>query len=224
MENTQSIVVGAGSSVLQQLANFIPGLLWALVIFLIGVILSNWAAKLTTSFIKTIKLEKLLQNTGVETFLKRAEIPHTVEKIIGQIVRWIILLIFVIATLNQLGLTAVSAVLENILGYVPNVVSAVVIVALGIVIAGVLEGMIKGAVSHVNPKVARLLGKVTSYTIMVFVVLAAIAELQIASEFIQAIFFGVVAALSLGFGLALGLGSKDTVAKIMAEWYSKGKK
>lgn len=224
MESTQSIVVSATSSVLTQLANFVPSLLWALVIFFVGIVLSNWAAKLTTAFIKTIRLERLLKNTGVEEFLKRAEIPHTLEKIIGQIVRWIILLIFVIATLNQLGLTAVSTVLENILDYVPNVVSAVVIVALGILIAGVLEGMVKGAVSNVNPKVARLLGKVTSYTIMVFVILAAIAELNIASEFIQAIFFGVVGALSLGFGLALGLGSKDIVAKIMDEWYSKGKK
>ncbi|MBI2009591.1 MAG: hypothetical protein HYS86_00280 [Candidatus Chisholmbacteria bacterium] len=224
MESTQSIVFSAGSSVLQELANFVPSLLWALVIFLVGLILSNWAAKLTVSFLQTIRLEKLLQNTGVEKFLKQAEIPHTIEKIIGQIVRWIILLIFVIATLNQLGLTAVSEVLKNILSYIPNVVSAVVIIALGIIIAGVLEGMVKGAVSNVNPKVARLLGKVTSYTIMVFVTLAAIAELNIASEFIQAIFFGVVGALSLGFGLALGLGSKDIVAKMMDEWYMGRKK
>jgi len=224
MNNIQDIFLNAINTVFSQIASFLPSVLWALTVFVIGVIVSNWAKGITVAFVKTIRLEKLLHSTGIEKILKKAHLPFGLERLLGQIVRWIILLIFFISAMNILGLYAVSDILNRILGYVPNVLSAVLILAIGILVAGLLEVIVKGAVSSFNPKASRLLGKVTSYTIMVFVVLAAISELKIAQDFIQTIFMGVVATLSIGVGLALGLGSKTTVEKIVGSWYEQAKK
>jgi hypothetical protein len=223
MNDFQTVLLPASANVFGQIANFLPKLFGAVLIFLVGIVLSNWAKVLTSQFVKTIRLEKLLKNTDFEKFLKLTKLPHGLEELLGQVVRWIILLIIFIATMNLLGLTAVADVLGKILGYIPNVLSATLILAIGILVAGVLEGVVKGAITHVNGKAARLLGKVTSYTIMVFALLAAISELHIARQFIQTIFTGFVATLTIALGLSFGLGGKDIVAKIMKDWYEKSK-
>ena len=141
MNSLQEIILSATANVLGRIVSFLPNLLGAVIIFLVGVILSNWGKRITIVFIKTTKLEKLFKNTGVEKFLKKAQLPHGVENFLGQIVRWVILLIFFIATMNLLGLTAVSDVLSMILAYVPNVLSATLILAIGILVAGVLVAL-----------------------------------------------------------------------------------
>lgn len=224
MNDIQQALFSASTSVLSQLLILLPRLIWALFVFVIGIIFSNWAKRITMSFIRTFKLQRFLSSKGLEKFLKQAHLPHGLDNLLGQIVRWIVLLIFFRATINILNLTAVSEVLGTILAYVPNVLSAVLILALGILIAGVLEGVVKGAVTSGGGRAARLLGKTTSYTIMVFVILAAIAELKIAQTFIQTIFVGFVAMLALSLGLAIGLGGKSTAEKIISGWYQQNKK
>jgi len=224
MNNAQSIFTTAASSVLSQIANALPVVFGALAIFVVGIFVSNWAKKITVVFLRTIKLDKLFKDTGIKKFLKKSQLPHGLEELLGQVIRWILLLIFFIATVNVLGLTSVSEVLVQILAYVPNVISATLILALGIFLAGILEGMVKGAMSSVSGRAARTLGKITSYTIVIFASLAAISELKIAEQFIQTLFTGVVATLTLALGLALGLGSKDTVSKMVKDWYKSSKK
>lgn len=221
MDNLQTIFITAATTVLGQIASFLPRLLGASALFIIGVILANWAKKITTKIVTAVNLQHLVKNTGVEKFLKQAELPHAVEEFLGQTVRWIIILIFFITTMNLLGLTAVSQVLSSILAYIPNVIGAILILALGILVAGLLESMVKGALTELDGKIARLLGKVTSYTIVVFAILAAISQLKIAEQFIHTLFAGVVAMLALGIGLAIGLGAKDTVSEIIKHWYKQ---
>src|SRR3990167_4431785 len=214
MNNPETIFFTASTAVFSQIASFLPRLIGATSLFVIGVILANWAKKITTKLVTAVNLHHLVKNTGIEKFLKQAELPHAAEEFIGQTVRWIIILIFFIATMNLLGLTAVSEVLTSILAYVPNVIGAILILALGILVAGFLESMVKGAMTELDGKIARLLGKITSYTIMVFSILAAVSQLKIAEQFIHILFTGVVAMLALGLGLAIGLCAKDTVSEI----------
>lgn len=221
MNNLETVFLGAAATVLGQIAAFLPHLLGAIVLFAIGAVIANWAKKITTKIVTAVNLQRVFKNTGVEKFLKQAELPHAVEEFLGQVVKWVIILIFFIATMNLLGLTAVSEVLGSILAYVPNVIGAILILALGILVAGFLESVVKGALTEVNGKMARLLGKITSYTIMVFAILAAIAQLRIAEQFIQILFTGVVATLALGLGLAIGLGAKDTVSAVIKSWYKQ---
>ncbi len=221
MNNLQTIFFTATTTVLGQIAIFLPRLIGATLLFILGVILASWAKTITTKIVTAVNLHHLLKNTGVEKFLLQAELPHAVEEFLGQAVRWIIILIFFIATMNLLELTAVSQVLTSILAYVPNVIGAILILALGILVAGFLESVVKGAFTEMDGKVARLLGKITSYTIMVFSILAAISQLRIAEQFIHILFTGVVATLTLGLGLSIGLGAKDTVGDIIKNWYKR---
>lgn len=217
--NWQDAIVVAGSAVLGRLVSFLPNLFGSILVFLIGWILSGWMKSLVSKIVGLSQLHRLVSGTAVEAFFQKAEFKGKIEDVLGGAIRWIIVFIFFIAAINILGLSTVSMVLNSILAYIPKVISATLILLTGVLLAGVIEGVVKGAAGAVDVSTARLLGKLSSWVVMIFTVLASVSELGIADRFINTLIIGVVATLSLGLGLALGLGSKDLVSDILREWY-----
>ena len=224
ISNWQDAIIVAGSSVLSRLAIFIPNLLGAILILIIGWLAGAWLKFLVSKILGAVKLNALITGTAVDSFLKKAEIRGKIEDILGSTVRWLTIFIFFIAAVNILGLSTVSQVLNNILGYMPKVFSAAIVLLAGVLLAGLVESLVKGAVSSVAVSFSRFLGKLASWIVMIFATLAAISELGIAANFINTLITGTIAMLSLGLGLALGLGSKDIVKEILTEWYGTVRK
>ncbi len=203
---------------------FLPRLLLAALVLFVGVAVARSAKALLRRLLEKVRLSKTLENTPIYEFVKSAEVTSTIESVVATAVYWVLMLIVIQITVSILGITAASELLDRILSYVPRIFSAVFILFLGTLLAGVAEALVKGAIRTVDGKSARLIGKVTSYLIMAVSVMIAISELGIAAQFITTFFTGFVAAFAIAFGLAFGLGSKDTVAKIMDEWYSRMKR
>ena len=214
----------AGSNIFTSFVNFLPDLLGAIIIFLVGIILAKWAKALVVKVLGLVSLDKLVRSTGFNQFLTKAEIKVKVEAFLGEIVRWLIIAVFSIAAINVIGLTTVSAVLTSLLAYIPNIISAVLILTVGVMLAGLVENLVKGTVSQVEVKTSRLLSKIASYLVVIVAILAAVNELGIAQSLINTLFTGLVATLTLGIGLALGLGGKDVISKVLLDWYTQFKK
>ncbi|MBU1085109.1 MAG: hypothetical protein ABIJ43_03415 [Candidatus Beckwithbacteria bacterium] len=224
ISNWQEAVLLAGANVLSRFFNFLPSLFGAIVIFIFGLILAKWGKALIVKILNLVKLDKLLSKSGLQPFLTKAEVKLKASIFFGEITRWLITIVFFIASVNVLGLTTVSGVLNNILGYIPSIISAVLILTAGVLLAGLVENFVKGTVNQVEPKTSRLLSKISSYLVVTVAALAAINELGIAQALINTLFIGVVATLTLGIGLSLGLGGKDIVSKILMDWYTNFQK
>lgn len=206
---------------LSEVSGFLPRLVAALLILLIGGMLAKACKKVVVKLLETFKVSSLVTNTPVEDFLKNAEMGHKLEGVIGTVVYWLLMLLVIHSTVSVLGLQSLSDVLARILAYIPQIISAVLVLFFGTLLAGVVEGLVKGSIMSVDGKSARLLGKISSYLVMTIAVMAAINELGIASEFIMILFVGFVTMLSLGVGLALGLGGQDVVREMLTKWYKK---
>ena len=217
----QNALYSVWVSTITSLLNLFPHILGAIVIATIGVVIANWVKALAVKSLQMIRFETLIKDSKFKAFLVKAEITDKVEEVIGGILKWLIVLTFFIAATNILGLTTVSNVLGGVLSYVPNVISAVIVLAIGVLLAGIVEGVVKGALATVDLKTSRLMGKVASYTVVTIAILAAFSELKIASSFINILFIGFVSMLALGFGLAIGLGAKDVIGQILADWYQE---
>lgn len=204
--------------------SYLPSLLGALVIFLLGLILAGWLKKLTIKLLSLIKLDGAIKNAAIKDFLKNAQITGKIEIVIGEVIRWLTIVLFFVASVNILGLTSVSLFLNNIILGIPTLIAAVIILVVGVVIAGFLEKMVKGSLGSSDPAFSRLVGKVVSYATMTLFILAAISQLGIARFFIETTFTGFIAALALGIGISLGLGSKDLVKTLLDSWYKNLKK
>ncbi|KKT35946.1 MAG: Conserved cytoplasmic membrane protein, CmpX protein [Candidatus Collierbacteria bacterium GW2011_GWA1_44_12] len=206
------------------IVGFVPTLLGALLVFFIGLLLANWLKTFTIKLINVTKVGNLITNPAIKDFLKNAETSQKIEEVIGEIVRWVVLILFFMASMNILGLTTVSAFLNTVFGYLPNLFAAVFILLIGVVLAGILEKVVKGSLGGVDVSHSRFMGKFVSYTVMIISALAALSQMGIAQSFIEVIFTGFVATLAIAFGLGVGLGSKDIIKEILDEAYKNFKK
>lgn len=209
------------TQMLSQVSLFLPRLLAALLIVIVGAAVARWIKSGVINVLSAAKVSKLIEKTPVEHFLKNADLSHRLEVVLGGVVYWLLMLIVLHTTVAVLGLEPLSVILDRVLGYIPNIVSAVLVLFLGLLLAGVVESMVKGAIRSMDGSAALLLGKVSSYLVMVMTLLIAVSELGIASEYIMILFVGVITSLSLGAGLALGLGGKELVHRILVEWYQR---
>lgn len=215
-QNTLGTVAGAA---LGETVAFLPSLVGAILVLVIGLVLGNWGRAVIVKGLQLIKFESMIKDSQFKKFLKKADITQKVEDVLGAIVKWFVVLIFFIAAVNILGLTTVSALLAGVIGYVPSILAAVIVLSIGVLLAGVVERIVKGALASVDLQTSRLMGKIASYAVITIATLAALSELSIAENFINILFIGFVSMLALGFGLAIGLGAKDLVAKLLEGWH-----
>lgn len=205
---------------LQQLwvgvAAFVPQLVVALIIFIIGWVIAVALEGVVSQIFRALKVDRALQGLGIEAPLARAGLRLDSGKFVGVLVKWFFIIVFLVAALDVLGLQAVNVFLSQIvLVYLPNVIAAALILVVAAVIADVIRGVVVSSAKAAHLPSAGFLGGVAKWAVWVFAILAALFQLGIAGVFVQTLFTGFVAALSLALGLAFGLGSKDVAARFM---------
>jgi hypothetical protein len=217
----ESSISFATNQILVGIIGFLPNILGALVLFLVGWIIADWLKTLVSKIVNITKIGSLFKNPAITDFLKNAQVSQKFEDIIGEIVKWIVVTLFFVAGVNILGITSISLFLNGIIAGIPTLIAAIITLIIGVVVAGFLEKMVKGSLGSSDPSMSRLAGKAVSYAVMTFFVLAALSQLGIASFFINTVFIGFIFAIALALGIGLGLGSKDLIKKIIETWYKK---
>lgn len=202
----------------------LPTIIGAIAVFALGLILAYWVKRLVVQVLKLVQLEKFSKSTGIDKYLAKADIKLDLIGLIATAIEWLIILIFFLTVVDILGLTIVSQVLARFLGYIPNVVAAALIFAAGYIVAGLAEGLVRGALVSVDHDVAKPLGRLARWVILIVAVFAAIDQLQIARGLIATFFQGLTYTVVLVVGLSVGLGAKDLVSKILSDWYEKIRK
>ena len=208
---------------LQNFLGFLPALVGALLILLIGWFIAGLLAGLVERGLKAVGFERAAQSTGISGFIERSGSSWTASEIVAEIVKWFIRLLAIQAAASILGLTQISQIVNAILLWLPNLVVAIVIVVIGTLIAKFVSGVVRGSTSQMGFTNPGLLASVAYYAIVVFAVMAAIDQLGIAETVVDTLFIGLVAMVVLAAGLAFGLGGQQTAAQITAGWYTKGR-
>lgn len=199
---------------------FLVNFLTAIVIFVIGWLVAKLIMAVVTKLLKAIKLDSIAEDIKIGEFLRKGSIKYTLSELLGVVLYWIIILGVLISVLDIMALIGVSALLDKILLYLPNVIGAVIILILGIFIAAFVSTVIRAATANVGLHQASLLGKISQIAIIVFTVMIALDQLQIGTVLVSAMNI-VLATIGLALGLAFGLGSKEIAGKLMAEWVDK---
>lgn len=212
-------LLAAIAAFIQTIMGYLPQIIVGLLILGFGLLLGKWCKSLVVGAVNSLNLDKFFASTSLSKFFANAQVDVKLGSILGEIGRWIVIYVFLISAVNFIGLTFISEFLTSILRFIPRVISAAFVLAVGIIAAGFIEQLIKSAIMPLDPSTARLAGKVSSYTVVIFALIIAVGELGIAQNFINILLIGFVSMISLTVGLSLGLGSKDLVAKILDGWY-----
>lgn len=196
-------------------ANFFPTLLGAILVFFIGLAVAKFVGRLVEKTLKLAKVDATTNKFSLREFFKGVGLDYDVSKILAEVVRWFLILVFLMAATDILGLGQISDFLNNILLYIPNIIVAIVILVIGVVFGNFVHGIVKGSVGIAGFVSANFLAGLAKWAIIVFALLAALVQLGIAVSIVNTIFTGIVAALALAIGLSFGLGGKDEAARML---------
>ncbi|MFZ2832163.1 MAG: hypothetical protein WAZ40_03335 [Minisyncoccia bacterium] len=204
-----SAFTGIGVQVLQ----FLPQLLLAIIIFIAGWVVGSVLSEVVEKIVKMIKVDAILESAGAKGLLNKAGFNLNTGAFLGGLVKWFIIIVFLVAALDILKLGAVNQFLTNVvLGYIPQVIVATLILVVAAVLADLSQKVLSGGAKALDSKHAGMVGGVARWSIWVVAILAALNQLGIAGGMMQTLFTGLVAMLALAGGLAFGLGGKEAAA------------
>lgn len=212
-------LVGAMAAVWAKVAVFIPNLIVALVLILLGFVLAKLLDTLLSKVLAKIGLDRLMAGTGLTKLLSRIGIQVPVSTLIGKIVYWFVLLVFLVSAVDQLGLERVSATLDVLALYVPKVFGAALILLAGVLAAQLLSGLVRGAAEGVGLEYANGLARIAQWLIIVISLSVAIGQLEVKTELLNNVIAIVLISVGAAVALALGLGSRQIAGQILAGIY-----
>lgn len=210
---------------LTQLITFIANLIVAIVVFVIGYLISVGIGKLITEILKSIKFNKLFEKEGWKKALQRANVDVNPSEFIGAIFKWVFVIVSLLLAVDILGLTAFALFLTSVLTYLPNVIVAVLVFVVAIIISDIVEKVVRATVERLRVGYGFVAASIVKWAIWVFAFFLILDLLLPNSLLVKtlytAIVYGIVGSLALGIGLAIGLGGKDTAGKVIADMYRK---
>ncbi|OGI91599.1 hypothetical protein A2933_00240 [Candidatus Nomurabacteria bacterium RIFCSPLOWO2_01_FULL_46_18] len=204
---------------------FAPKLILAVVLFIIGWVLGSLVARAFEQVLGALKVDKLLASVKADDLLRQAGMNLNTGHFIGQVAKWFIVLVFLLPSLDLLGLDSIRMFLvEDVIGYLPHVIVAAFILIIASVVSQAVAKLVAASTRAMSVASANMLGTITKYAVWIFALIIALGELGIAREYMGVLFTGLIGMLALAGGLAFGLGGKDTAARFLAKVNDEGSK
>ena len=196
--------------------NFVPNLVVALVILVVGWLIGALLGRAVWQILKSLKVDDALRRAGFESVLHRGGVRLDSGAFVGALVKWFVIVVFLIAAFDVLGLSQVNVFLQDVvLGYLPRVIAAALVLLVGGVVADVAGRTVVTAARTAGVDSAHFAGAIAKWAILIFAILVALSQLGIAAAFSQTLFTGIVIAVSLALGLSFGLGGQDAAGRFI---------
>jgi len=203
--------------------SFLPAIIGAIIILVVGWFLAGFIGRLVTMFLDRVGFERAAQRTGISNFIARTGARDTrVSWLLGELVKWFIRLIFLEAAAEAVHLTAVTQVINQIVLFIPNLIVALIVLMVGALIARFVGDLVRGSASEMGFGNPNLLATLARVAIIAFAVIVAVNQIGVAAALVNTLFAGVVFAIALAAGLAFGLGGRDTASRMWQSWYTRG--
>ncbi len=196
--------------------NFVPNLVVAIIIVILGWLVGALLGRAIWQVFRSLKIDEALRRAGFESFMRRGGIDLDSGAFVGGLVKWFVIVVFLVAAFDVLGLTQVNLFLQQvIIAYLPRVIVASLVLLLGGVIGDILERVVVTAARTAEIRSAHFAGTVAKWSVWIFAILVALSQLGIAAAFSQTLFTGIVIAISLALGLSFGLGGQEAAARFI---------
>ena len=213
--------------VLHLWANFvtyIPALVAAMMFILFGLFIARVLSSLLEQFLRKIKLDSYTSQVGINELMVRFGFGRSPSAILGFIVYWSLIMVFLVTAANILNLNVISDILERfVVGFIPRIVAAIFIAFGGLMFAKFMADVVTNSATANNLRGGRSLSKIVNFVILVFTAIAAVEQLGIEMKIIRSSLNILFASLGLAFAIAVGLGAKDIAHGIIKGMFTENK-
>ncbi len=211
----QDIMQESLSSFVRGIGEFLPNILAAILILLVGWIAAKVLKAAVGRVLKLVRFPVLAQKAGIDEFLQKGGLERSSADLLAVLVYWLVMLIVLVTAVNALGLQVASQLLNQILLYIPNIIVAVIVVTVGLYAANFVAGLVRTAAANAGIEEAVLVAALSRYALISFTFAIALNQLQIGEVIVANGFLILFGAACLAAALAVGLGGRDVVARYL---------
>jgi hypothetical protein len=216
-----TLIIEPVTRMLTKILAYLPVLLGALVILIIGWIIAKAIKRIVDWLLKLIRFDALADKAGISEILKKGDLKISAREVVSSIVYWLIMIMILVMTVEALGLPRASDVLAGLFAYVPNVIAALLVLVVAMFLASFVSGIVRTAAGNANLPKPEILAGISRWAILIFAVTIALEQLGIAPLLVATTFNIILGGIVLALALAFGLGGKDTAAKYLEELKKK---
>jgi hypothetical protein len=195
-----------------------------LLILIIGWMIASAIAGIVRAVLRGIRFNEMASRAGIEGFLQRAGVQQDSSSIVAEVVKWFVRLITLVVAFDALGVPTVSAILTNLVLWLPALFVALIVLVVTGLVANAVYRLVQGSASGAGLPNAEMLGTIARVAVWAFGIIVAVNQIGVASSLINILFASVVTAMTLAFGLAFGLGGRETAGLIVRNWYESSQK
>ena len=217
----QSLIVEPVREMLTRMVGYLPTLLGALIILIVGWIIAKTIRAIVNRVLKIIRFEKLADKAGISEILRKGDLKATTCEVLSGLVYWLVIIMVLVMVVNALGMPQASSILESLFTYIPNVIAAIFVLVIGMFLASFVSGIVRTAASNANLPKPDILAGISRWAIIIFAATISLKELGIAPLLVTTTFNIIFGGVCLAVALAFGLGGKDAVAKYLEQLQQK---
>jgi hypothetical protein len=214
-------IQGSVADITTRIVNSVPNVLAMLVTLVVGYFVARWVARAVEILAVRLGLQKVAQRGGLIESMHKVGIRHTVPGIVGRIVFWLTMFVVVSVAFDLLGYQAFDVAVERIVAYIPQLLSASLVVVVGLLVATFLRGAVALGADRLGLVYAERLGTACYVALVPITFIAAFSQLGINFPLINEMILIAFTAVAAGLALSMGLGGRDVMANILAGYYTR---
>jgi hypothetical protein len=213
----ENLIADPVRQMLARILGYLPILLGALIILIVGWIVARAIRRILDWLLKTIRFDALADKAGISAILRKGDLKISAREVVSSLVYWLIMIMVLVMTVDALGLPKASDVLASLFAYVPKVIAALLVLVVAMFLASFVSGIVRTAAGNANLPKPEIFAGVSRWAIIIFAVTISLGELGIATLLVTATFNIILGGVCLALALAFGLGGKDAAARYLEE-------
>jgi small-conductance mechanosensitive channel len=216
---SKNAVLESFTQAFHQVIQWTPKVLLTAAVLVVGYVAARLIGQAIGKLSEKIGLETAAERSGLAQSMQHMGIKRGVPAIVGTIVFWLLMCVFVMASFNILGLEKLSQAMQSLVDYIPKVLVATVVVVIGLLVASFLRGLVATSADRVGITYAGQLANACYYVLALLTFMAAFDQLNINFKLLDNLIMIAFGGLAVGVGLSFGLGGRDVMAGILAGYY-----
>ena len=199
----------------------IPNLIGAIIVFVIGWLIAKIIARIIKRVLKSIGVDKIGDKLNDIDIVQQSSMTIVPSTLLSKVFYYIVLLFVTVAATEVLQVEAVTNLVSDLLAYTPNILVALMLLAVGLLIADVIKGMVQTACESFNIPSSKLIANVIFFLILIVAMISALTQLGIETDFMITVITIILGGIVLAFSIGYGLASKETMANYLASRQGK---
>ena len=219
--NLRDQLLETWNGLIESVVAWTPRIAVGIVLFIVAIVVAKLVERVLRGVLTRLKFDALVSKVGIDQAIQKIGIRQSINQFVPRLVYFLLLILFARTGADALGLTPISSAIASFMGYLPNIVAALLILVLGSAASQFAGRAVEEAAMNSGIDFAPALGKAVSAVLLFVLGIMAITQLKIETEFVQLFAGAVLAAGALAFGISFGLGSREITRNILAGFYAK---